>query len=486
MFGSIAKRRLIFNRKCQNVFNNSKRFFSNKNYTKSKKKIKGISYAIFDKKQSQFNSNPNPIVTTGKILFVPITAIGIGYMMSGTAECSPRKKHYKLKENEERRLENEKKRSKQLEKDRMYFKNDTYQDFVNRYKKNSNHGKEINYYNHDVQLEVARTYNYSTFACIKNPSIDVQIAYVVSGHSDRIKNIKDPDERVQIAAITKNYYALHYIENPTEKAQLTAIRQNWHAISCIKNPTEKAQLFAVKKNENAYSHIVNPTPIIQTIIIQQNWEAIKNTKNPTDEAIELATSMDWEAIMYVDKLTEKAKQNAVNNAWEALMYIENPNNELKQIAAKQGNDALQYVMRIDNDFKLKPETKEHEIAEKTIEQVTAIIGQAKEIVNEKVNDASINIATNLPKLKQVKEIVNEKVNESFDIINQTTSDTKDKINDIIVNVSTNMPKLEQVKENVSNNENIQEYMKKTNETIKDLTSVIIEMNKQFNKKCEKK
>jgi hypothetical protein len=45
-----------------------------------------------------------------------------------------------------------------------------------------------------------------------------------------------PSEKVQLAAVNKNGYAILYIENPSEKVQLASVNEYGSAIHCIENP----------------------------------------------------------------------------------------------------------------------------------------------------------------------------------------------------------------------------------------------------------
>ena len=53
----------------------------------------------------------------------------------------------------------------------------------------------------------------------------------------------------------KNWRAIGDIKNPSEKVQLAAVGQDWHAIKYIKNPSKEVQLAAVeRKDKPVISH----------------------------------------------------------------------------------------------------------------------------------------------------------------------------------------------------------------------------------------
>ena len=90
----------------------------------------------------------------------------------------------------------------------------------------------------------------------------------------RIKNIemKILFEEVELAAVKKNPKALYYIKNPSEKVQLAAVEEDGTAIRYIPKElrSEKVQLAAVKENGRAIEFIKNPSSEIQKVVIQSD------------------------------------------------------------------------------------------------------------------------------------------------------------------------------------------------------------------------
>ncbi len=64
----------------------------------------------------------------------------------------------------------------------------------------------------------------------------------VKKNPELIKDIKNPPEKVQLAAVSKGRYIIEHIKNPSEKVQLAAVSENGHAIGYIKSPSEKVRL----------------------------------------------------------------------------------------------------------------------------------------------------------------------------------------------------------------------------------------------------
>ena len=73
----------------------------------------------------------------------------------------------------------------------------------------------------DEQVELVRD-RYRSIKHIKNPTEKVQLAALESGGTFALDYIRRPTEKVQLAAVKKDPLALKYIENPSEKVQLAA------------------------------------------------------------------------------------------------------------------------------------------------------------------------------------------------------------------------------------------------------------------------
>ena len=142
----------------------------------------------------------------------------------------------------------------------------------------------------------------------------------------------NPTEKMQLAAVTENSYAIQYIKNPSEAVQLAAVTQSGHVIQWIKNPSEAVQLAAVTENGNAIQCIENPSEKMQLAAVRQDGCAIKFIKNPS-EAVQLAAvKQDGEAIRYIKNPSEAVQLAAVTENSYAIRCIENPS-EAVRIAA---------------------------------------------------------------------------------------------------------------------------------------------------------
>ncbi len=70
-------------------------------------------------------------------------------------------------------------------------------------------------------------------------------------------NLKSEEE--QIAFVSKDGYAIVYIDNPSEVVQTAAVNQNGYVLHHIKNPSEAVRLAAVRQYGGAIYYINNPT-----------------------------------------------------------------------------------------------------------------------------------------------------------------------------------------------------------------------------------
>ena len=137
-----------------------------------------------------------------------------------------------------------------------------------------------------------------------------------------IRDIKNPSEQVQLAAVKQNGLAIEWIIKkgitPSEQVQLAAVTQSKYALLFIKKPYEQVQLAAVKKYDDMIRFIKNPS------------EAVKLAAS---EAVQLtAVQQLGTAIRYIDNPSEAVQLAAVTQNDNAIKYIENPSEAVKKAA----------------------------------------------------------------------------------------------------------------------------------------------------------
>jgi hypothetical protein len=141
-----------------------------------------------------------------------------------------------------------------------------------------------------------------------------QIKYVRKKFGN-IKNIKDPSETVQLAAIEKEPWAIAFISHPSEKAQLAAVQKNGFVVNSIKNPSETVQLAAVRQNPLSIHVMKNPTETVQLAAIEEDAEIFPHIKNPSPFVKTLEKVMNDEhlpkhqLIPFVEEALEKSEKH---------------------------------------------------------------------------------------------------------------------------------------------------------------------------------
>jgi hypothetical protein len=116
----------------------------------------------------------------------------------------------------------------------------------------------------------------------------------VKRENDAIQYIKNPEEKVKLAAVKQNGNAIQYIK-PTDddswlRIQLVAVQQHGWAIRFIKNPKEEVQLAAVRQTGYAIHFIIKngitPSEDVQIAAVKGGYpisDLIKNGITPSEE-----------------------------------------------------------------------------------------------------------------------------------------------------------------------------------------------------------
>ena len=135
---------------------------------------------------------------------------------------------------------------------------------------------------------------------MENPSEEVQLAAVVgSQNCGMITRIKFPTEKVQLAAVRQDGFALRWVSignainerETSEAVKLAAVQQNGDAIRCVRHPSEEIKLAAVRQNGDAIRHIKNPSKNVILESYKQKFDALKvgcqldDMGWPTEEAV---------------------------------------------------------------------------------------------------------------------------------------------------------------------------------------------------------
>ena len=142
-------------------------------------------------------------------------------------------------------------------------------------------GKSLNDLSYEQQKRMILI-NPDKIKDLKNPSDELQILAVTKKQTV-LSELKNPSEKVQLAVVRNDPKVILYLKNPSEKIQISAIQNNPNVIKYIKEPTEKVQLLAIKKDPSVFIHIHNPTEKVKIAAVQKDPSLIKYIKNPTKE-----------------------------------------------------------------------------------------------------------------------------------------------------------------------------------------------------------
>lgn len=134
---------------------------------------------------------------------------------------------------------------------------------------------DINYFDEHRQIYSVLN-NYKNISLIKNPSEKVQLAAIkadVRSINLLISNNVAIAEEVLLTAI-RDYGAwiLELIENPTETFIFKAVQVNAYSICYVKNPSEEVQLASVKAFPWSIVHIPNPSEKVQILALENRWD----------------------------------------------------------------------------------------------------------------------------------------------------------------------------------------------------------------------
>jgi hypothetical protein len=130
-------------------------------------------------------------------------------------------------------------------------------------------------------------------------------------------NYDELSEKEQIKFVNQNIFMpLYHFKNPSEKVQLAAINKNYLNIQDIKNPSEKVQFAAVKINSYAIKHIKKPTKNVQLFAIEKNYTNIYNIKKPYKEVKILALQLEIQRLtIYKIKAEDELEKLTNGREW---------------------------------------------------------------------------------------------------------------------------------------------------------------------------
>lgn len=96
-----------------------------------------------------------------------------------------------------------------------------------------------------------------------------------------IRDIQNPTEKQQMAAIKHEATNIMYIKEPTEKVQLAVVKERSSLFQYIKNPTEKVEKEAVRNDAGNMRFVISPSEKLQEEVVERNPYDIRYIKNPS-------------------------------------------------------------------------------------------------------------------------------------------------------------------------------------------------------------
>lgn len=142
-------------------------------------------------------------------------------------------------------------------------------------------------------------------------------------------------------------YAQRFLDNPDEALQLQAVTKSLDAIKGIEHPSKEVQLYVVNHNKDYAKYIQDPCEEVSILLIRDNPKYIKHISNPTDE-------MCLECLRKNGLLLKDIPQNRWTNEmiWTALEQnsriieiIPNPSPELITASVKNNPKILLLLLR---------------------------------------------------------------------------------------------------------------------------------------------
>jgi hypothetical protein len=169
-----------------------------------------------------------------------------------------------------------------------------------------------------------------------NNNFDFILLLIIKEKQDLIQYMKNPSERIQLAAIRQDikYNLEHKVKKescirffvPSDRVLLYAVKRDPDCIKYVigrrKIPT-KILLAAMSVDANVIKYIKKPNVKIQNFLVTKHWENIKFLKDPDPGIINKAIRENGLAIKFIPSkyLTNIRLLNAIDSNPECLRYI---------------------------------------------------------------------------------------------------------------------------------------------------------------------
>jgi hypothetical protein len=251
------------------------------------------------------------------------------------------------------------------------------QKFINDFKKSSlmdkiqtisNNNSAIQYLDNpdDVLQMIAISGNIHNIKYIRNPS-ESTLCYYIANNGDlgllQKHNISLPEKYIDYSVMI-NQNNVKYVKNVSYDVLLEVVKYDGYYIRYIANPSDELKLAAIQNYPGCIKFLKNVTLDMYKLAVECNPHCIKFLKKPTEDMMLAAVKEDGLLLRYIKNPTKAVQLAAIRNNGQSLTYVENPTNDMLLAAAKHYNHngpiILKHKNLIDNKLlkklvKISPE-----------------------------------------------------------------------------------------------------------------------------------
>lgn len=167
-----------------------------------------------------------------------------------------------------------------------------------------------------------------------------------------IASIKEPAEKVQLAAVQKAPEYIRYIEEPTKKVQHMAVQGDPGVFRYIKSPSETVQLAAVQARGENIGYVSAPSEIMQFAAVRENPGNVRFIEEPAEK---------YSFVLHTDR--------------KAAQLIRHPSEEVKRQAEEMYGVKLEGVAEVKTKRKQKLEPQHRRTRTMPLQMKTLLPGR---------------------------------------------------------------------------------------------------------------
>ena len=142
----------------------------------------------------------------------------------------------------------------------------------------------------------------------------------VKDNPEYIKEIENPSEAVQLAAVTLDGYVIKHIKNPSEAVQLAALEYEEMTLMYVENPTMNVQLKAIDADPWNLYYIKNPIAEVVVNAIEADngiLNTLESWLDDEDSALDYSSEGLFEGLRQLENLDELKIQIIANLSYKA-------------------------------------------------------------------------------------------------------------------------------------------------------------------------